>query len=76
MLHYLFDGVKPPIDFRLPEDTTCPALLRSKMNYIFSDNENKKVSKTEFRAPWIDTNGKVIYNHIELKTGEDLNGMW
>ena len=32
--------------------------------------------KIEFREDWIDTDGKVKYNLIELKTDEDVKNMW
>lgn len=63
MLHYLFmacvyfNEVKPPIDFELPKGITCLTLLRSKLNNIFPDIEKRNVSKIEFCAPWIDTDG-------------------
>lgn len=62
--------------FRLPKDTRCCALLRSKLNNILSDTRNRKASKIEFRASWIDTDGNVKYNHIKLKTDEDLKIIW
>lgn len=40
-----------------------------------SRHQEQKVSKIEFPAPWIDTDGKVKYNHIDLKTHEDLKVM-
>lgn len=39
-----FNGVKLPIDFGLLEDTTCLTLLRSKLNNMLSDIENKNRS--------------------------------
>lgn len=66
-----FNEVKPPVEFGLPEDTTCLTLLRSKLNNILPDIK-KNVSKIECRAPKIDTDGKVEYDPIELKTCKDL----
>lgn len=71
-----FNGAKSPIDYRLPEETTYLALLRSKLKNVLSDTENRKVGKIEFRAPWIDTGIRVKYNYIKLKTDEDLKVMW
>lgn len=62
-----FNVVKPLVDFGLPDDTTCLALLGSKLNNMLLDTKNRNVSKIEFHAPWIDSDGKVKYNHIELK---------
>lgn len=50
-------------------------LLRSKLNNRLSDTKNRKVSKIEFRAHWIDFDGKVKYNLIELMTDEYLKVM-
>lgn len=43
---------------------------------MLSDTENRKVSEIEFCTNWIDTDGKVKYNFIELKTSEDLKVIW
>lgn len=42
---------------------------------MLPDTENRKVSKIEFLAPWIDTDGKVKYGCIELKSDGDLKIM-
>lgn len=34
------------------------------------------MNKIEFCVDWIDTDGKVNYQFIELKTYEDLKVMW
>lgn len=65
-----FNTVKPPIDFWLPEGTRCLSLKRSELNNTLSDTENRKLSKIELCAYWIDIDGKVKYNFIELKIDE------
>lgn len=71
-----FNRVNCSVDFEILEDTTCFTFLRSKLDNMFLDTENKKVSKIEFHAPWIGIDGNVIYNHIKLKTDEDLKVVW
>lgn len=71
-----FNGVKPPVEFRLPKETVCPAVLRSTLNDFLSDTENKKACKIKFLEDWIDTDEKVKYDLIELKTDEDMNVIW
>lgn len=34
------------------------------------------MTKIEFREEWIDTDGRMKYNFIELKTDGDLKVMW
>lgn len=46
-----FNGVKPFVDFWLPEDTTSIATQRSFFDNLLPHMENKKVSKTEFYTP-------------------------
>lgn len=68
--------VKPPIEFGLLSDTTCHTLLRSKLNNMLLESENKNVSKVKFFAPWIDIDGTMKYDHIELKSVEVLKVVW
>lgn len=70
-----FNGVKSPVEVRLLEDTTCLTVLTSKLKDLFPDAENRKVGKIDFCADWIDTDGKVKDNFIELKTDEELKVM-
>lgn len=63
-------------EFRLPKATSCPALLRPKLNDKLLGTENRKAGKIEFREDWINNDGRVKYNFIELKTDEDLKIMW
>lgn len=39
------------------------------------NTENRKVSKIEFRADWIDTDGSMKYELMKLNTDEDLKVM-
>ena len=71
-----FNRASPPVEFRLPDGTIYLAGLTSKLNELLSDGENRKVRNIEFRENWIDTNGRVKYNLIELKTDEDVKEMW
>ena len=48
----------------------------SKLNELLPDGDNRKVRKIEFREDYIETNSRVKYNLIELKTDEDLKEMW
>ena len=46
-----FNDVKPPVDYRLPEDTTSLTILRSLLDDLLPHTDNKKVDKIEFNAP-------------------------
>ncbi|XP_050896827.1 uncharacterized protein LOC127103621 [Lathyrus oleraceus] len=71
-----FNGASPPIEFRLPDGTTSLAGLMSKLNELLADTKNRKVGKIEFREDWIDTDGRMKYNLIELKTCENVKDIW
>lgn len=71
-----FNNMKPPIDFRLPKDPTTLVVLRSKLDNLFPNTDNRKVVRIEFRAPSINTQGNMKYNTFKLKTDEDLNVLW
>lgn len=71
-----FNGAAPPVEFRLPDGTASLATFTSKLNELFPDTVNKKVIKIEFREYSIDTDGRLKYNFVELKTHEDLTVMW
>lgn len=43
---------------------------------MLSDTENRKVGKIVLCEDYIDIDGRVIYNVIELKTGEDVKDKW
>lgn len=70
-----FNRVKPLVEFRLPKDTTGLVLLRSKLNNMLPDTKNRKVSKNKFLALWIDIDGRVKYDSIELKSDEKFKVM-
>ena len=71
-----FNRDKPPVEFKLLDGTTSLANLTHKLNELLSDTDNRKARKTEFCENWIDTNVRVKYILIELKTNEDLTVMW
>ncbi|XP_050915338.1 uncharacterized protein LOC127130358 [Lathyrus oleraceus] len=71
-----FNGASPPVKFRLPDGTTSLVGLTSKLNELLADTENRKVRKIEFCEDWIDIDGRVKCNLIELKTNEDMKDMW
>ncbi|XP_050914747.1 uncharacterized protein LOC127129638 [Lathyrus oleraceus] len=71
-----FNGASPPVEFRLPNDTTSLASLISKLNELLLDTETMKVRKIEFHKDWIDTDVRVKYNLIEFMTDEDVKEMW
>lgn len=50
--------------------------MTSKLNELLPDTENRKVRKIEFCEDWIDTDGRMKYNLIELKIDEDVKGLW
>lgn len=68
--------VKPLVDFGFPEDTTCLALLRFKLNNMLPNTEIEMWVRSSFvhhelilMEMWNTTN-------IMLKTYEDTNVMW
>ncbi|KAI5446283.1 hypothetical protein KIW84_014211 [Lathyrus oleraceus] len=68
-----FNGVSPPVEFWLPNDTVS---LTFKLNELLSDIDIRKVRNIEFREDLIDIDGRVKYNLIELKTDGDVKKMW
>lgn len=70
-----FNGASSPVEFRLSDGTTSLAGLASKLNELLADTKNRKVRKFEYREDWIDTDGRVKYNLVELKTNEDVKDM-
>ncbi|XP_058772492.1 uncharacterized protein LOC131646478 [Vicia villosa] len=75
-LQVYFNGRNPVVEFKIPDDTTSLARLKEKMNELLTDSDNRRVTKIEFLEDWIDTNGRVKYNLIELKDDEDVKVMW
>lgn len=71
-----FNGFAPSVEFWLLDVTTSLAALTSKLNELLPNTDNRNVRKIEFHEYWIDTNGMVKYNLIELKTDEDVTVMW
>ena len=67
-----FNEASSPVEFRLLDDTTSLASLTSKLNELLPDTENKKVRKVEFHEDWIDTDGRVKYKLVKLKTDDDV----
>lgn len=74
MGHVYFKGMKTLVDFRLLEGDTCLASFTFKLNKLLSEVDNKKVRKIEFHDDWIDIDGRMKYNLIELKIDEDMKG--
>lgn len=70
-----FNKVSHPVEFRLPDGTTSLVGMTSKLNELLGDTKNRKVRKIEFHEGWIDTDGRVKYNLIELKTDEYVKEM-
>lgn len=66
--------MKPPVDFRLIEDTHL-LVLKSKMENLLHITKNRKVVKIEHSFPMIDNEEKVKFNNFRLKTNEDLKVM-
>lgn len=71
-----FNEASPPVEFWISDGIISLATLTSKLNELLHDIDNRKVKKIEFCGDWIDTDGRVKYNHIELKTDEDVKDMW
>ena len=65
----------PTVEFKLPDGNTSLVTLKETLNALLSDSDNRRVTKIEFQEDWIDTNGRVKYNLIELKTDEDVKAM-
>ena len=71
-----FNGCKPAVATKIPDDSGSFANLKETLNDLLPDSDNRRVTKVEFREDWIDTNGWVKYNLIELKKDEYLKAMW
>ncbi|XP_050919013.1 uncharacterized protein LOC127136509 [Lathyrus oleraceus] len=71
-----FNEAAPPAEFRLPDGTISLTTLTFKLNELLPDTDNENKRKIEFPEDWIDIDGRVKYNLIELKTNEDLTVMW
>ena len=71
-----YNDNNPPVDFKLPDGSESFATMKEMLNNLLQDFDNRRVTKVEFREDWIDTNGRVKYNLIELKNDEDVKAMW
>src|SRR4051812_48066878 len=71
-----FNGCNPVVQTKIPNDTESFATLKETLKNLLPDSDNRRVTKIEFQVDWIDTNGKVKYNLIELKNDKDVKAMW
>ncbi|XP_058725458.1 uncharacterized protein LOC131596731 [Vicia villosa] len=75
-VYMYFNGCKPTVQTKISDDTESFATLKETLNNLLPDSDNRRVTKIEFREDWIDTNGRVKYNLIELKNDENVKTMW
>ena len=71
-----YNDNNPLVEFKLLNGFESFATLKETLNNLLSDSDNRRVTKIEFWEDWIDTNGMVKYNLIELKNDEDVKAMW
>lgn len=67
--------MKPPVSFRLIEDTPLDVLKFQLDNFVHH-TDYRKVVKIDYRSPSIDNEGKIRFSKFERKTNEDLKVMW
>lgn len=85
MSHYsykvfvFFNGVKPRVDFMLLEDTTCLALLRSKLNNMLLITNNRKVKNDDdmkvMRRKYHLTKGLIEFEVKISRFADDIEKM-
>ncbi|XP_058733243.1 uncharacterized protein LOC131604845 [Vicia villosa] len=71
-----FNGRNPAVQTKIPDGPESFATLKETLNNLRLDSDNIRVTKIEFREDWIDINGRVKYNLIELKNDEDVKATW
>ena len=66
-----YSEYNPTVEFKIPDGSKTLATLKKMLNDLLSDSDNIRVIKVEFQEDWIDINGMVKYNLIELKNDAD-----
>ena len=70
-----YNRSNPTVEFKLPDGSASLATLKETLNALLYDSDNRRVTKLESRDHYIDTDGWVKYNLIELKTDEYVKAM-
>ena len=70
-----YNRCNPVVEFKIPDGSESLATLKETLNDLLPDSDDRKVTKVKFRENWIDTNGRMKYNIIELKNDADVKVM-